>query len=164
MDTTFLSILFDHRKASRNIAVQSDTSTVISWVDILLAKLSTFALTVAAGFSCEILVHESKFMRSQREEDCVRASTQLPGVSHCRLFNTHTEALLERWQSLTDVMVSKTQSPAAIRLALRLLFAVYVMGPQLSGRQCWADLEYADSSNPVTTLHTSYTPAILQRL
>ena len=37
-------------------------------------------MTIASGFSPSILDHWFKYMRAQREQDCVRAATQLPGM------------------------------------------------------------------------------------
>jgi len=44
------------------------------------------AMTIASGFAPNILDHWFKYMRTQREQDCVRAATQLPGVIEHRLF------------------------------------------------------------------------------
>ncbi|KAF8078475.1 hypothetical protein FPV67DRAFT_56573 [Lyophyllum atratum] len=124
---SFLSILFHHRKVSRTIAAQAaihnPVATVVCWVDVVLAKLSALILTVASGFSPHPLPPYSKFIQSQREEDDVRAATQLP----------------EKWQSIVDVIASNKRSPAAMRLATRLIFAAYVMGPQLNAHEDWID-------------------------
>ena len=48
----------------------------------------------------------------------------------------------EKWQSMINIMASNNTSPATKRLALRLLFATYVMGPHLTGRIPWVDARY----------------------
>ncbi|KAG6879742.1 hypothetical protein C0992_012345 [Termitomyces sp. T32_za158] len=126
----FLSILFLHRNACRVVAAQDDASTavVVCWVDLVLAKLATFIFLVAAGLVPHFsTLNDSNLLRSQREDDSVHAATQLP----------------ERWESLIEVVGSDTASPAAIRLATRLLFAALVMAPQLNDEKQWADLWYA---------------------
>ncbi|KAF5377507.1 hypothetical protein D9615_005280 [Tricholomella constricta] len=121
VNVKFLSILFRHRKTSRVIAAKATTpnaaTTIVCWVDVVLAKLSMFILHVAGGFSRHPLAPCSEFIQYQREEDCVKAATQMP----------------EKWESVIDVIGSNKTSPAAIRLATRLVFAAYVMAPQLNG-------------------------------
>lgn len=85
VDATFLSCLFDHRKTSQNIAAQTlklttAAPTIVCWVDVVLAKLSALAVTIASGFSPKMLGLRSGYMRPQREDDCIRAATQLPGM------------------------------------------------------------------------------------
>ncbi|RDB28824.1 hypothetical protein Hypma_015376 [Hypsizygus marmoreus] len=130
VDVSFLSVLFDHRKVAQNMAARATTpgttsSTIICWVDVLLAKLSVFAMAVANGFSPPSLAVSSDYMRAQRDEDCIWAASQLP----------------EKWKAMIGVPASNQASPAARRLAMRLLFAAYVMGPQLSERKFWISSE-----------------------
>lgn len=127
VNAEFLSVLFLHRKTSRTIATEAAipnaVAAIVCWVDVVLAKISMSILTVASGFSPHPLTASAKFIQSQREEDYVRAATQLP----------------EKWQSIVEVIGSNNMSPAAVRLATRLLFAAHVMRPQLSARKHWMD-------------------------
>ncbi|KAG6901915.1 hypothetical protein C0995_006753 [Termitomyces sp. Mi166 len=99
-------------------------AAVVCWVDVVLARLSTFILLVAQGLLPRLSrLDDSNLLRSQREDDSLHAATQLP----------------ERWENITNVIGSSTASPAAIRLATRLLFAALIMAPQLNGEKQWAD-------------------------
>lgn len=83
MDAEFLGVLFDHRQFFYSIGVRSNphdvssSATTISWVDVLLAKLGDFILTVASGL-CRS--NTSGYLQNQREGDGIRAATQLPGT------------------------------------------------------------------------------------
>ncbi|KAH0590564.1 hypothetical protein H2248_000705 [Termitomyces sp. 'cryptogamus'] len=104
--------------------MSTTVAAVVCWVDAVLAKLATFILVVAQGLVPHLSkLSNSNLLRSQREDETVHAAAQLP----------------ERWESIIDVIGSNTASPAAIRLATRLLFAALVMGPQLNGERQWAD-------------------------
>lgn len=50
----------------------------------------------------------------------------------------------EKWQSMSNIIASNEASPAAQRLALRLLFAAYVIGPQLTARNPWIEARYVE--------------------
>jgi len=54
-------------------------STIVCWVDVILAKLGDAAVAVAGGFSREP-VEQPVFenLRMQREDDGLRAAAQLP--------------------------------------------------------------------------------------
>ena len=58
-------------------------------------------------------------------------TTQVPRCS----FYGH----VEKWQAVPGVISSERASPAAKRLALRMTFAVYIIGPQFSGYDPWKD-------------------------
>lgn len=81
----FLTTLFGHRKAfhdmaGRMTAQNTMASTVVCWVDILLAKLSVFVMNIAGGFSPNFQDGSlSGNLKLQQEADCVRAAAQLPG-------------------------------------------------------------------------------------
>ncbi|KAF9456257.1 hypothetical protein BDZ94DRAFT_1276108 [Collybia nuda] len=120
VDIDFLNALFIHRQtffdkggssASFNVPL---SATIISWVDIVLAKLGDFILIVASGLRHQFCNTTPAYLQTQREEDSISAATQLP----------------RKWQLLADTLVSNHISPACKRLALRLLFAAYVMAPQ----------------------------------
>jgi hypothetical protein len=150
VDESFLSILFSVRQAFQNpIHKLIDApSTVVCWLDVVLAKLGLFVLNVAGGFSPSLQAPFLEYMRLHREEDAVRAAAQLPGI--CFLDAVIQFGFIcmssEKWQSMVNTIASNNASPATKRLALRLLFAAYVMGPQLSGRNPWIGVGYVEHS------------------
>jgi hypothetical protein len=52
----------------------------------------------------------------------------------------------EKWESMVNMIASNNTSPGVKRLALRLLFAAYVLGPQLTGRNTWIEAGYVEHS------------------
>jgi hypothetical protein len=54
-----------------------------------------------------------------------------------------TKSSSDKWQSVAAVIASDHASPAAKRLALRLTFAVYIMGPQIEDYDPWRESRYA---------------------
>ncbi|TRM65742.1 hypothetical protein BD626DRAFT_485704 [Schizophyllum amplum] len=105
-----MRLLFAHRAVFHRIAASalpsdSAPSTVVCWVDALLAKLAPF---IAGDRAAE---PQNEFLQSQRYSDSLRAAAQLP----------------KSWDDLTYALTSSAMSPAARRLAVRLLFGVYVL-------------------------------------
>ena len=75
-------MLFAHRKLLHSLAVHAlppgtNASTIVCWVDTHLAKLAEVTLVVACGRSREQVVSDA--MRTQLEDDGLRAAAQLPG-------------------------------------------------------------------------------------
>lgn len=135
VDENFLSILFSHRQAFQNIIhtpIDATSSSVICLLDVVLAKLGLLVLNVTGGFSPNLQAPFLESMRLHREEDAVRAAAQLP----------------EKWQSMSNIIASNEASPAAQRLALRLLFAAYVIGPQLTARNPWIEASSSTGVRP----------------
>ncbi|KAG7099352.1 hypothetical protein E1B28_001208 [Marasmius oreades] len=130
VEPKFLSILFGHRKIFRRIATQQllpmadNASMVVCWVDNLLAKLSEITSLMAGGL-VRSTQSETTFLTRRREHDTLVAATQLP----------------DDWSSVASVLDAPHSSPAARRLALRLLFAAFMVGPWLSGSDPWSDPE-----------------------
>ncbi|KAJ7357155.1 hypothetical protein DFH08DRAFT_851184 [Mycena albidolilacea] len=117
-DIAFLEILFEQRKIFHRIAVQSlaaepgSSTAVVCWVDAILTKLGDATIPVASGVCLTPLFSGSA---ESRAEDGLRAATQLP----------------PNWHSVAGVIASGHASPAAKRLALRLTFGAFVLGPSL---------------------------------
>ena len=89
MKPTFLNKMFEYRLFYQDLASQNNTakslhSTLVTWVDVLLASLSFATIAVAAAAS-EVDQGVSETIRLQKRHDSIRAATQLPG-----------KALLER--------------------------------------------------------------------
>ncbi|KAG6836806.1 hypothetical protein H0H93_002828 [Arthromyces matolae] len=124
-NVAFLCTLFCHRRACYSDAVtitaSKATTVVVCWVDVVLAKFAALVTTLSAGLSTRPFVVDEDFLKFGRESDHVYAVTQLP----------------ERWEGMIEVLGSSTASPAAIRVAVRLLFAILIMEPQLTGRKEW---------------------------
>lgn len=119
---------------------------VLSWVDVFISKLSKLVITIAAGSLTNIYKETlSEGLKLQKDQSYFRAATQLPGELYVILlfaacgiicFRLH---LTDLWEGLPGVVASHDYSPAAQRLALRLLFAAYVMKPQLNPFCPWAE-------------------------
>jgi len=83
----FLTLLFRYRKifhgiASRALSPGMTSAAVVSWVDVILAKLGETIVVVAAGFHAEGLPRSMPpMLHHQREEDSLWAASQLPGSS-----------------------------------------------------------------------------------
>lgn len=84
----FLNKLFEYRLFYQDATSQTNAkslhSTLVTWVDVLLASLSFATIAVAAAAS-EVDQGVSETIRLQKRHDSIRAATQLPG-----------KALLER--------------------------------------------------------------------
>ncbi|KAK0456202.1 hypothetical protein EV421DRAFT_1919738 [Armillaria borealis] len=120
LQPSFLRTLFAHRTVFHHIAVSSAvhaTSTIVCWVDILLVKLADAIIMVAGDGSQLSGVQHSEEWHIQREDDNLRAASQLPS----------------QWDSVKRVLTSKQASPAAKRLALRLIFGACIILPSLGG-------------------------------
>jgi hypothetical protein len=83
---SFMSLLFDYRKVFHSIAAQAvppgtAASTVICWVDVILATLSEATIKVARGLGhCQDNNQNSisEILRKQSEDNNMRAAAQLP--------------------------------------------------------------------------------------
>ncbi|KAG1801472.1 uncharacterized protein HD556DRAFT_880710 [Suillus plorans] len=132
---SFLNLLFQYRRLFHALAVQELNKVavvpiIISWVDAVLARLGDVVSFVASA------MHDRYFddklpeaLRKRREEDNLRAAAQLP----------------DRWDSVPSILTSEKASPAAKRLALRLLVSRYVLQPQLTLHPRAADVPLDDS-------------------
>ncbi|KAF8213280.1 hypothetical protein K438DRAFT_2009512 [Mycena galopus ATCC 62051] len=94
---------------------ESSAAVVCCWVDAFLFKLGEATIAVGSGVSLAPLFPGSAEFRA---EDGLRAASQLP----------------PNWHSVAGVIASDQASPAAKRLALRLTFAAFVLGPCLRSR------------------------------
>ncbi|THU91755.1 hypothetical protein K435DRAFT_224660 [Dendrothele bispora CBS 962.96] len=86
-------------------------STVICCVDIFLVKLAEATVVIACGMPTS----PPEPLKSQREDDSLRGSSQLP----------------DGWKALPISLGSGRLSSAAKRLCIQLMFAVYIIGPSL---------------------------------
>lgn len=80
-----MNLLFTYREAFREIASKSSHgthATIITWVDVILAKLGDVAMAVAVGFSLPA-VSLPEGIRQHIQEDILRAAAQLPRKSSC---------------------------------------------------------------------------------
>lgn len=87
VDADFLSLLFKFRALFRFIAasttVETSTSVIVCWADIILAKLGQ-AIVAVAGSSFDVASSDHTIpqsVRAQRQDDMLRAAVQLPGES-----------------------------------------------------------------------------------
>lgn len=94
MNPAFLSKLFEYRLFYHDAASQTNSkslhSTLVTWVDVLLASLSFATMAVAAAASEVQLLGESvsETIRLQKRHDSIRAATQLPGKTLLKRKNT----------------------------------------------------------------------------
>ncbi|KAJ3976328.1 hypothetical protein EV361DRAFT_884428 [Lentinula raphanica] len=124
----FLSTMFAQRRIFHTMAMKAlDTrsvaSTVVCWVDGMIAKLAEATIVVACGSSSHSTIPPP--MKVQLEDDGIRAAAQLP----------------EKWSMVPSVISSAYTSPAAKRLAIQLAFAVYIVGPRLQESDPWIDCD-----------------------
>ncbi|KAF8622240.1 hypothetical protein AX15_007179 [Amanita polypyramis BW_CC] len=121
----FMNQLFALRKAFRLIRRPRSTfSTTVDvcWTDVVLAKLSLMSIALATGiYPDELGVPSSNSLICQQRHNYILAAMQLP----------------ESWSSIFSVVTSHNSSPAAKRVALRLLYTVYVLGSQLNDYDPW---------------------------
>ncbi|KAG1783804.1 hypothetical protein EV702DRAFT_957277 [Suillus placidus] len=119
---SFLNLLFQYRRLFHALAVQELKKVtvipiIISWVDAVLARLGDVVSCVASAMHDRYFDDElPEALRKRRKEDNLRAAAQLP----------------DRWDSIPSILTSEKASPAAKRLALRLLVSRYVLQPQLA--------------------------------
>ncbi|KAA1468170.1 hypothetical protein DENSPDRAFT_376023 [Dentipellis sp. KUC8613] len=120
---TMLSKLFGYRMVLQSMASMESTSgnspsLAVCLVDMILAKLGD-ATVVIAGIAghCTSNSIPVNSLTSQRKKGDVRTAASLPRL----------------WCNVPTLLVSDTASPAILRLALRLVFAVHVMRPLLMG-------------------------------
>lgn len=54
---------------------------LVTWTDVLIAKISSLAVPIAAGsvVYASSIEKEPEWLQLRREEDAIRAATQLPG-------------------------------------------------------------------------------------
>ncbi|KAI0936199.1 hypothetical protein AcV5_004396 [Taiwanofungus camphoratus] len=128
--SSFISLLFDYRRIFHRLAARdlmhSAPAVVVCWVDVILAKLGDAIFVIASRRPDSSLPvpEEPSFvsLEKQKEGAALRAATQLP----------------EKWNSIPNVIAAEHASPAARRLALHLVFGVYVVGPQLGNGDPWS--------------------------
>lgn len=113
VNPSFLALLFVYRKTFHAIAAQAlapgtSVSTIVCWVDAVLAHLSEATLTIAHG----ILHHDPQShhhgilnMTRQTQDNNLRAAAQLPGENICH--NTSPAVLILR---ACREMASRTRS------------------------------------------------------
>lgn len=80
----FLNKLFEYRLFYQDTASQTSSkslhSTLVTWVDVLMASLSFATVAVAAASQIELLDQGvSEAIRLKKRHDFIRAATQLPG-------------------------------------------------------------------------------------
>ncbi|KAL1707130.1 hypothetical protein EV121DRAFT_288916 [Schizophyllum commune] len=114
---SFLRTLFAHRTVFHRIAAgaqpsNAPPSVIVCWVDALLAKLAP-VITGERTFANSA----SDFLQSQRYSDSLRAAAQLP----------------ESWDDIPQALASAAMSPAARRLAIRVLYGAFVLSEGRDG-------------------------------
>ncbi|KAF8203691.1 hypothetical protein BJ912DRAFT_207243 [Pholiota molesta] len=121
IDITFLDRLYLYRKIFRDLAICAPgvhrATMILTWVDELLARLHPVILTLAPGPYLPDYENTgiAQSIQSQKRDDILRATIQLP----------------EKWADIHIVIGSADFSPATKRIATSLLFAAYVIQPQL---------------------------------
>lgn len=125
-----------------------DTVAVVCWVDHVIAKLGDVTLVLLRSVSARAESVEDALhtILKHRDESALHAASQLPRewfiMEIARSHMCPTDSL----EDTLTLVGSEHASPAAIRLALRLLYAVYVIGPQLGSGSPWTDNRYVLSS------------------
>lgn len=149
VEEDFMKLLFDHRRIFHHIAIQhveSGSSPIaVCWIDFFLAKLAD-AVVVYVGPTTVTTPANDDLPPSiiqQQEEYSVRAAAQLPGMCSYTQIGFVLSSSEDQLHSICNVFGSQYSSQAATRLALRLLFAIEVMGPQLREEPLIDDRRYA---------------------
>ncbi|KAK2461808.1 hypothetical protein APHAL10511_006271 [Amanita phalloides] len=120
---TFVTRLFELRK----VFSQKKHFTVdICWTEVILANLSLLSVALASG-ACpdELTIQTTNSLMRQRQHNYILAAAQLP----------------DSWSSIFQMLNAHYASPAARRLALRLLYSVYVFGRRLIDYNPWTSMD-----------------------
>ncbi|TFY52613.1 hypothetical protein EVJ58_g9913 [Rhodofomes roseus] len=143
VDPENVALLFAYRQvfyviAAREVHVGMASSAVVCWVDVVFAKLGEAITTVAAGSppSTDQSADLHASMQKQFESHLLRAATQLPST----------------WSALPTVLSAAHASPAACRLAMRLLYGIYVLRPYLQEINTLNSASSADSKKLIAAL------------
>ncbi|KAJ7706399.1 hypothetical protein B0H17DRAFT_1037040 [Mycena rosella] len=132
LSVSFLTVLFKHRKVFHKIAAHSlasepgSSGAIVCWVDVILAKLGDASITVTTGAFLDLATPLFPGSTESRSEDSLRAASQLPSD----------------WPSVVGVIASHKASPAAKRLALRLAFCAFVLGPRLCRKSLSSEIPH----------------------
>jgi hypothetical protein len=133
----FLQRLLDFRKCARLAEqVLGSNALVITWIDVVLAKLSILATPIAVGLAAYDLEKEAEWILLRREDDSIRAATQLPGTFTNLLFDSY-HTFPDSWKAIVAVMETSSFSPAARRLATSLCFTAYILVKQITSDRSW---------------------------
>lgn len=139
-----MSLLFTYRQIFHSIAAKDVPNgtiipTTVCWVDLLLSKLGDIIVSIARG-SSTLMSSATAFssLEKQRESDALRVATQLPGKSYVLgiMVTVQLFCFEGKWMDVHCVLSAQQASPAVQRLALQLIFGVYVMGPQIGCVLC----------------------------
>lgn len=99
--------------------------------------MGSFSTSLAVGSAAYDPENEAKWIRSRREDDTVRAATQLPGITHILSSDSCRKSSLDSWNSIIGVIGSSNFSPAARRLATSLNFIAYIMKGKITSDKNW---------------------------
>ncbi|KAL4243562.1 hypothetical protein ABKN59_001107 [Abortiporus biennis] len=119
VQTTFMDKLFRyraifHRIASRDNYTHGGSATIICWVDVILVKLAHITTSIFSPATDNSRSQINNPLDEHRDELRLHAMAQLP----------------HKWPDIPTVVSSDYASPAAIRLSVRLLYAVLILGSQ----------------------------------
>ncbi|GJE86022.1 LIM domain-containing protein [Phanerochaete sordida] len=123
LDVLFMDRLFELRRTFHDMAAAfgqpDDAVALVCWVDHILARLGSTSLHLLKTASVRVDVTEDALQTilKHRDDSVLHAASQLP----------------HSWEDMITLIGSEHASPAAVRLALHLLYAVYVIKPHLSG-------------------------------
>jgi hypothetical protein len=140
VDITFLDRLYLYRKIFRDLAICAPgvhrATMILTWVDELLARLHPVILTLAPGPYLPDYENTgiAQSIQSQKRDDILRATIQLPGMTQSSSLSSLMlirSQCAEKWADIHIVIGSADFSPATKRIATSLLFAAYVIQPQL---------------------------------
>ncbi|KAF8507125.1 hypothetical protein F5888DRAFT_72856 [Russula emetica] len=119
----FLSKLLAYRREFLHVGVlfASIKGALVSCADVILANIAMTSVCIASDtVDMDGMTHT---LARREEDEAVLASSQLPYT----------------WTEMLDLLTSNITSCTALRLSLRLIFAAYVLHPQLSGTQARVD-------------------------
>ncbi|THH10939.1 hypothetical protein EW145_g1007 [Phellinidium pouzarii] len=128
-DHVFLSLFVDLRQrflssAMENTEFYHGDQAVICWIDFFFVYFADMILTISSGQQKANSLEDTLpySIQKQKEEEKLRVACQLPHV----------------WPNFPNILQSRHASPAVKRLALSILFAAYVIRPDIECCDPWS--------------------------
>ncbi|KAI5122561.1 hypothetical protein M0805_004780 [Coniferiporia weirii] len=129
-DFSFISVLIDLRQkfimsALEEVDLDHEDQTIICWIDIFFTYFTDIVSIVAGGQrkAGNLASSIPKSLQKQKQEESLRVACQLPQMG----------------DRLPDILQSQHASPAVKRLSLAVLFAAFVVRPDIEDCDPWLE-------------------------
>lgn len=139
----FFTRLLDIRDAVHCIAsrqLYSSKASVVCWVDVVLTKMGNLISIIVTEASETASTLDAPSLAELRIEQSLQAAIQMPCECACNVQLSRRADHVSRpatWDAIPGFIASDYASPAATRLALNLLYAVYILGRMSSAGDDW---------------------------